>query len=74
MERTPDPDTSGDKCAKPSHRYLTLIEFQGLNIKDNHLFHIQCAIFSMITKSLRGASFCLINCLATNRHISRKQI
>ena len=28
-----------------------LTECQGLDIKVNHLFHIQCAIFSVITKS-----------------------
>ena len=44
---TPDPLGARSRPKIPD-----LIECQGLDIKVNHLFHIQCAIFSVITKSL----------------------
>ena len=45
VERTPNLDTSGNRCAKPDPRYP--IECQGPDIKDNCLFHIYWTIFFM---------------------------
>ena len=64
---TPDPLGARSRAKIPD-----LIECQGLDIKVNHLFRIQCAIFSVITKCSWLASsenFCPIDRLATNRHI-----
>ena len=72
VERTPHPDTSGNRGTKPDPRYPTRLEFQDPEIKVNCSFHIHCVIYDMTTKSswcVSSKNCCPINHLAVNRHV-----
>ena len=69
VERTPDPDTSGNRCEKPDPRYPTRLSVKVLISGIEVFFHINCAIFFMSTVFMAPEICCPINQLATTRHI-----
>ena len=67
-ERTPDPTTSGSRCAKPDPN-----ECLSPDIRDSSFFHTNCAIFFMSIVFMVPENCCPINQLATTYHISEKK-